>query len=337
MTRALSPGVFRELSARALSGNGKPVPHPAGDSFLTALPCGGFRVDYRPEVATGSATFRQLAPDFVLGQLDLIPLVKFEVNLSATPESSGSLIFIGCSRSAPTPWAEDATPASLQSPQTIALSLRDQPNCHVPASRVGDRIRAVTLTTLSDGDLGEFEPSLEVVEGFGRQLEHTAVNLRVGDTDKAILKAAREILSNPFSGSIEEAYLKAKTLEILCLLCNSLQQLHPEHVDSELVRCVCEFIDRAPCDPLEIQKIAAAAQVSKRSLFRKFRAETGMTVGEYHRSSRLAHAAKLLITTGLSITDIGGEVGFSETASFSRAFSVHFSMTPSEFRKAARE
>lgn len=334
MKRSLSPHQFRKLSRLAAADDGQAVRHPADDSTLTSLPCGGFKVDYDPEVAEGCSTFRLLTPNFVLGLLDIKPQKPLQFDLSSIEDPNVTMIFIGVSTAAPTPWRETVTDTS-SGPQTFVCDLSEIGNRR-PTPRVGAHIRAVTMSTLGESGLGEFEPSLRLIGEFGTSANLNGVSLRIADTDKAIIRVARQMLANPFSGRVLEAYIRAKAVEILCLMLNGLERA-PKNTESGLVREVRAAIDSILSEPLDVEALANATHLSARSLFRKFKAETGMTLGEYQRFKRLELAANLLVTTDLSITEIGGEVGFSETASFSRAFSQYHSISPSEFRRLGHE
>ena len=65
----------------------------------------------------------------------------------------------------------------------------------------------------------------------------------------------------------------------------------------------------------------------------RFKAATGMTIGEYRTRQRVAHAQRLLVTTRRSILDIGLEVGFGSVSRFHAAFRAQTGMTPAVYRR----
>ncbi len=69
---------------------------------------------------------------------------------------------------------------------------------------------------------------------------------------------------------------------------------------------------------------------------RVFREETGTTFQAHLVSLRLERAKALLDNPSASITDIGYTVGFNSPSYFARAFRRTFGISPSEFRKRAR-
>lgn len=83
--------------------------------------------------------------------------------------------------------------------------------------------------------------------------------------------------------------------------------------------------------PLPIATIAAQAQVSKRSLERKFHRTMQTTPNGYYRELRLAQANNLLLNTNMSIQEIGLATGFS--SGFARVYRTVFGMTPNAARQ----
>ncbi len=78
-------------------------------------------------------------------------------------------------------------------------------------------------------------------------------------------------------------------------------------------------------------QLAKELFLSRSQLHRKMIAITGQAPGEFIRIIKLKHAAEMLLTKKLSVTQIAYEIGFSSPAQFSRAFSKQFNCTPSEY------
>lgn len=78
-------------------------------------------------------------------------------------------------------------------------------------------------------------------------------------------------------------------------------------------------------------QLAKELFLSRSQLHRKMISITGQAPGEFIRIIKLNHAAEMLLTKKLSVTQIAYEIGFSSPAQFSRAFSKQFNCTPSEY------
>ncbi len=82
-----------------------------------------------------------------------------------------------------------------------------------------------------------------------------------------------------------------------------------------------------------VNEIAAGIHLSPSQLFRKIKALTGQSPTIFLRSLRLQKALELLTDGRLSVAEVAYQVGFSDPAYFSRAFSQEFGFAPSSLRK----
>lgn len=67
---------------------------------------------------------------------------------------------------------------------------------------------------------------------------------------------------------------------------------------------------------------------------RFFRAQTGINFHEYLTTLRLKKAEYLLLTTGLSVTEVVAQSGFQNVKTFNRVFKNAHGISPREFRRA---
>jgi len=74
------------------------------------------------------------------------------------------------------------------------------------------------------------------------------------------------------------------------------------------------------------------AGMSERSFIRKFRKETGQTVGEYVATARLEAACRLLTETRLSLKEVSRKCGFGSVAALRRAFVARIGVQPRQYR-----
>ena len=83
--------------------------------------------------------------------------------------------------------------------------------------------------------------------------------------------------------------------------------------------------------------LASQLGVSSRTLIRRFKSATGVSIGQYLQQRRLDEAQALLRRTNLSITEVGVAVGLNDASHFSRMFREQTGLTPSAFRTAVRD
>ena len=80
------------------------------------------------------------------------------------------------------------------------------------------------------------------------------------------------------------------------------------------------------------ETFAEKLNISLRSLHRKLKALTGQTPSKMIWNARLQQAASLLRSSGLRITEIAFEVGYTDSGHFSRRFRDYYGVSPSEYR-----
>jgi len=96
---------------------------------------------------------------------------------------------------------------------------------------------------------------------------------------------------------------------------------------------VQEYIDFNLAQDLSAAALCAALYVSRNTLFRIIRDETGLSLGQYVQKRRLAYANQLLRTTDHAILEIAGECGISDFNYFSRLFKKEYGLTPRDYRR----
>lgn len=119
------------------------------------------------------------------------------------------------------------------------------------------------------------------------------------------------------------------------LVARSVDVKHPTTTDPAVQKAIT-FTENRLADRITASDAARAANLSERSLQRRFRESVGMTWSETLTRLRMIRAVQLLAEDDLSIIQVAGEVGFESLSAFNRAFRKFAACTPSEFRAALR-
>jgi AraC family transcriptional regulator len=99
---------------------------------------------------------------------------------------------------------------------------------------------------------------------------------------------------------------------------------------------VLELIRAEFAAPLSLDRLAAEARVSKYHFGRLFRQATGTTPHAYLVRVRLDTAREMLAETDLSVGQIARRCGYGGSSRFTAAFTAHFNMPPSNYRRLSR-
>lgn len=95
---------------------------------------------------------------------------------------------------------------------------------------------------------------------------------------------------------------------------------------------VVRFVHEHLSEGITLADVAQALHVNKHYLCRLFKRETGMTVGEYINSARIAKAKHLLRTAEESVSFVAAESGFNEPSAFTKSFKKEVGMTPTAYK-----
>lgn len=100
---------------------------------------------------------------------------------------------------------------------------------------------------------------------------------------------------------------------------------------SEIQTCM-DYIELHIYEPLEISSLAARIGYADYYLSRKFKSETGTSINDYIKKTRIEQAAYLLVTTDLDIQTISDRLRFGDRSFFTRTFKKTTGETPAVFR-----
>jgi AraC-like DNA-binding protein len=101
----------------------------------------------------------------------------------------------------------------------------------------------------------------------------------------------------------------------------------------EVIKYIHQHID----EPLSLEKLASYAAYSPYHFTRIFKERVGVPPHYYISSIRLQKAKTLLLTTGLSVRDIGMEVGQQSVGTFTTRFKQRVGLSPAQFRHSTQQ
>ena len=161
------------------------------------------------------------------------------------------------------------------------------------------------------------------------------------DSDTAGI--ADQILAARHDAEARTTYRLGKSIELLCEVTARLKdgRCQPAHrdlslsqVDSQRLGTARAIIDAQWSEKLTLGAIARQCGLNRTKLSRGFRELYRCSVGEALADRRLTEARRQLLATDLPVSVIGYRTGYSNNASFSRAFGRRFGQSPSELRSS---
>ncbi|HDR8919935.1 TPA: helix-turn-helix domain-containing protein [Burkholderia vietnamiensis] len=106
---------------------------------------------------------------------------------------------------------------------------------------------------------------------------------------------------------------------------------------SELIRAAALHLRANSANRISIANAAQAAAMSERNFLRRFKNEIGVTPTEFVLRVRLEKACCMLVETDLPADKVARRVGLGSGDRLAKLFRQHLSMSPTEYRAAARD
>ncbi|KKC37381.1 hypothetical protein WH87_12650 [Devosia epidermidihirudinis] len=99
---------------------------------------------------------------------------------------------------------------------------------------------------------------------------------------------------------------------------------------------VVAHIDANLTTTLQVDRLAAIAELSRAHFVRAFTKATGSTPSAFVMNRRIERIERLLLATDMSVVAIAAATGFSDANYLSKAFRRYHAMTPLDYRTAMR-
>jgi AraC-like DNA-binding protein len=152
--------------------------------------------------------------------------------------------------------------------------------------------------------------------------------------DRLVEELLREAAT--FGGDYPEVGPEARLVQVLLDRLPALAVaplLHLGEPKSEDLRRIAHAIAEHPADARTIDEWAGALGVTKRTLTRRFVAETRLAFGQWRSQARMLHATERL-AMGESVTAVAFDVGYEDVSSFIAAFKAAMGETPAKYFKS---
>ena len=119
------------------------------------------------------------------------------------------------------------------------------------------------------------------------------------------------------------------------VLAQPLASVQTEKEEDPFMRRVMQFVEKNLSNSdADIGAMADACAVSRSVLQRKMKQLVGITPVDFLREARMKHAAQLLRTTDIPVSDVAYRCGYNDPKYFSRCFRQSTGMTPTEFKSS---
>ena len=101
------------------------------------------------------------------------------------------------------------------------------------------------------------------------------------------------------------------------------------------VRKSMRLMEKSLGADIELDAVARGAGLSRPHFYKLFRTQTGLTPNLYVNTLLMEQAIHKLVGSGISVADIGYDLGFSSQSGFTRFFAANVGMAPTQYRRVA--
>ena len=297
-----------------------------------------------------------------------LPEIKLSVDQSNTSRSTTSTSITG-----PVPSHNNVTVSTIKKPSDVTFSasetilvIDDNKDIHTILCDALSSYNVVSALSADEGlqIVRKISPSLIISDimmpgtdgvDLTRQLKnnrhtmhipliHLSAKISNEERINGIESGADAYIGKPFSPSYLQAVVKrllesrSRLKEYYNSSASAFEYTDGQllnHEDKEFFETIASFInDHIDDNKLSAEQLALHLNTSVRKLYRKFKELGEVTPNDYIKNQRMAHAAKLLLTTSLTVQEITFDCGFSNRSHFYKEFFKRYGMTPKDYRTA---
>lgn len=134
-----------------------------------------------------------------------------------------------------------------------------------------------------------------------------------------------------FSSAMRRTGLLYQFLSVLAE--SSVTAAEPDNIENAYIHLALDYIKNNYWDTIRVYDIARYLNIDRSYLYTLFLEHMNQSPQEYLTTFRLSRAAALLSTTSYSVEQISISCGYSNPATFSKAFKRFSGFSPSDYRK----
>lgn len=182
---------------------------------------------------------------------------------------------------------------------------------------------------------GESFFQLPELRNISHMLDKSKFGLRIAGSQARLIRMVKKTCSSSGIQSIINlisllyTISQSKNIELIA----SNVDYYDKTLEPHKLNAAIEWLNNNYFRTIKLVELATITNITEEAFCRLFKKNTGKTFLQYLNDIRVNEAAKKLIETELSITQIAYEVGFSNISSFNRYFKKQKKLSPSEFRQ----
>ena len=230
---------------------------------------------------------------------------------------------------------------TINANQYCLLTDVSQPITIAPAA-AGQPSADSLLLMLSPGFILDMAGFLNIPPGLNQLLHN--IPLPQGDDLSYLLATLTAVCTPPVQADSADELLLEVVGEVLRLLRLRQQALaalanRKQSTVADLLPRLLQarqLVEARYLDELTVEQVATSVALSEFHFARLFKAAFGVSLYQFIKQLRLDEARRELLTTDISVTELGLHVGYSSLSSFIHAFKHRFGLSPAQYQAALK-
>lgn len=159
------------------------------------------------------------------------------------------------------------------------------------------------------------------------------------DRSQELYDTVRDMMEHNTFGMANDLRRNGLLSIFLSLIASGIDVVDRNETDrgNAYVRKAVSFIQSNYCNPIKVTDIAEYVCINRSYLYTLFQNYLGMSPQQFLTAFRITKARELLESTSYSIESIALSCGYTDALNFTKAFRGMKGISPSAFRKQARE
>lgn len=151
-------------------------------------------------------------------------------------------------------------------------------------------------------------------------------------------RALKGLLESEHADPLRGFFYKVKAQELLYLVFSKLAQREDKkhcqlnNLDVSMLMTVRDRLVADLSEPPQLRELAKLANMSETKLKQLFKQVFGDSIYNYFQTARMEEAASMLRHPGVTVSQVGYALGFSNLSHFGRLFAKHHGKTPKKFQ-----
>ncbi|SEI56963.1 AraC-type DNA-binding protein [Dyadobacter sp. SG02] len=151
-------------------------------------------------------------------------------------------------------------------------------------------------------------------------------------------RTLRSLFESENADPLQRFYYKVKAQELLYQVFSKLAQREDKkhcqlnNFDAGMLMTVRDTLVADLSVPPQLRDLAKLANMSETKLKQLFRQVFGDSIYNYYQTARMEEAASMLRQPGLTVSQVGYQLGFTNLSHFGRLFAKHHGKTPKKFQ-----